>query len=121
METKPLLYGLMGFFIGGLLVSIAATTFDKPDNVPSNDSMSHVLQGKTGDAYDKAYLEAMIIHHEGAVLMSKQSANNAKHQEIKDLSNSITKAQENEIKIMKQWQNEWGYTDSSQQHMNSSH
>lgn len=30
MDTKPLLYGLIGFFIGGLLVSIAATTFDKP-------------------------------------------------------------------------------------------
>lgn len=30
METKPLLYGLVGFILGGLLVSIAATTFDKP-------------------------------------------------------------------------------------------
>ena len=31
METKPLLYGLIGFFIGGLLVSIAANTFDKQE------------------------------------------------------------------------------------------
>lgn len=30
MDTKSLLYGLIGFFIGGLLVSVAATTFDKP-------------------------------------------------------------------------------------------
>jgi hypothetical protein len=37
METKPLLYGLIGFFIGGLIVSIAATTFDKPsDNMTGN-------------------------------------------------------------------------------------
>ncbi len=28
MDTKSLLYGLIGFFIGGLLVSIAATTFE---------------------------------------------------------------------------------------------
>lgn len=35
METKSLLYGLIGFFAGGLLVSIAATTFDKPmDQAP---------------------------------------------------------------------------------------
>lgn len=36
METKPLLYGLIGFFLGGLLVSVAATTFDKPEmeNMP---------------------------------------------------------------------------------------
>lgn len=31
METKPLLYGLIGFFLGGLLVSIAANTFDKAE------------------------------------------------------------------------------------------
>jgi hypothetical protein len=30
METKPLLYGIIGFILGGLLVSVAATTFDKP-------------------------------------------------------------------------------------------
>ena len=31
METKPLLYGIIGFILGGLLVSIAATTFEKPE------------------------------------------------------------------------------------------
>lgn len=31
METKPLLYGLIGFFLGGLLVAIAANTFDKAE------------------------------------------------------------------------------------------
>ena len=31
MDTKPLIYGLIGFFLGGLLVSVAATTFDKSD------------------------------------------------------------------------------------------
>ena len=30
MQTKPLLYGLIGFFIGGFIVAVAATTFDKP-------------------------------------------------------------------------------------------
>lgn len=37
METKPLLYGLIGFFIGGLLVSIAANTFEK-DNITSRSA-----------------------------------------------------------------------------------
>lgn len=36
MQTKPLLYGLIGFFLGGLLVSIAATTFDKPQDQGGN-------------------------------------------------------------------------------------
>lgn len=41
METKPLLYGLIGFFIGGLLVSIAATTFDKPTSRHPHNKYSH--------------------------------------------------------------------------------
>lgn len=121
METKPLLYGLIGFFIGGFIVSLAAVTFNKQTSVPANHghdgsshsgmSMSHMaaLKGKTGDDYDKAYLADMISHHQDAVDMSKLSASNAKHPEIKQLSDSITAAQEKEIAQMKQWQIDWGY------------
>jgi len=31
METKPLLYGIIGFMLGGLLVSVAAVTFEKQE------------------------------------------------------------------------------------------
>ncbi|MGH7218687.1 MAG: hypothetical protein ACREGE_04570 [Candidatus Microsaccharimonas sp.] len=31
MDTKELLYGLIGFFLGGLLVAIAATTFNNDE------------------------------------------------------------------------------------------
>lgn len=41
METKPLLYGLIGFFIGGLLVSIAANTFDKQELQVKSESAQH--------------------------------------------------------------------------------
>lgn len=41
METKPLLYGVIGFILGGLLVSIAATTFDKPQTDMSQMTPSH--------------------------------------------------------------------------------
>jgi hypothetical protein len=41
METKPLLYGLIGFFIGGLLVSVAATTFEKDKLSDESPESSH--------------------------------------------------------------------------------
>lgn len=124
MQTKPLLYGLIGFFIGGFIVSVAATTFDKPqvkgtntnNSVMSNmsmDDMSTDLRGKTGDDYDKAFITAMIAHHEGAVEMAKLSDTNAKHDEIKELSKAIITAQEKEIAEMKQWQMDWGYPTTS--------
>lgn len=121
MQTKPLLYGLIGFFLGGLLVAVAATTFNKPtqsgDTSKTNASMSSMsmddmtasLEGKTGDDFDKAFITSMIAHHEGAVEMAKQSASSANHDEIKTLSKNIILAQEQEISEMKQWWIDWGY------------
>lgn len=120
MQTKPLLYGLIGFFLGGLLVAVAASTFNKPnqqDKGNSNSSMGSMsmddmtaeLKNKTGDEFDKAFITSMIAHHEGAVKMAKLSEKNAKHEEIKNLSNDIIAAQEKEISEMKQWRMDWGY------------
>ena len=111
METKALLYGLIGFFAGGLLVSLVVT-LQKPE--PSKDTtsmsqMSESLQGKTGDEFDKAFIVGMIEHHQGAIDMAKQAEKNAKHNEIKQLSRDIITAQDGEISTMKQWQAVWGY------------
>lgn len=120
METKPLLYGLIGFFIGGLLVSVAATAFSEPSQENSKDTGSSVksmtmddmtaeIKNKKNDEYDKAFIANMIAHHVGAVEMAKLSAANAKHDEIKALSEEIIAAQEKEIIEMRQWQKDWGY------------
>lgn len=112
MQTKPLLYGLIGFFIGGFIVALAATTFNKSESKEmssmSMDDMTADLKNKTGDEYDKAFIASMIAHHEGAVEMAKLSASSAKHEEIKKLSEAIISAQEKEIADMKQWQINWG-------------
>ena len=127
METKPLLYGLIGFFFGGLLVSIASTTFDKQEikektnnhtimSSMSMDEMASDLQGKTGDDYDKAFIEMMITHHQGAIDMAKLSDTSANHYEIKQLSNDIITAQQKEIAKMKQWQHDWNYSNNEMMH-----
>jgi len=121
METKSLLYGLIGFFVGGLLVATAATTFDKPTAESGNNpsmhasmaNMSASLDGKTGDEFDKAFLKEMIVHHQGAVTMAKQAQQNAKHQEIRNLADAIVAAQNTEISDMRLWQTQWGYIDGS--------
>jgi len=69
--------------------------------------MSSGINGKTGDAFDKAFLSEMIVHHQGAVEMANQAITNAKHQEIKDLATDIIKSQNNEITDMKTWQKSW--------------
>jgi uncharacterized protein (DUF305 family) len=74
-----------------------------------NGSMMQSLNGKTGDAFDKAFLEQMIIHHQSAVNMSATGRTNASHQELKDLTSSIVAAQTKEIGLMKQWQRDWKF------------
>ncbi len=71
------------------------------------DDMMNGLYGKTGDSFDRVFLEEMIVHHEGAVLMAQSAFKNAKHQEIKDLSIGIISAQNSEIAKMKGWLKSW--------------
>lgn len=125
METKPLLYGLIGFFIGGFIVSVAAVTFDKPAQqedgaVSSMASGMHMsmteLEGKTGDDFDAAFIADMIEHHQGAIDMAKLANSRAKHQEIKQLSNDIIAAQQAEIEQMRKWQKTWDYSQDPSGH-----
>lgn len=70
-------------------------------------SMNANLEGKTGDAFDRVFLDEMIVHHQGAVSMANLALTNAGHQEIKDLAAGIIAAQNKEIAEMKAWQQAW--------------
>jgi hypothetical protein len=65
------------------------------------------LDGKTGDAFDQAFLSEMIVHHQGAVEMAESALVNAKHQEIKDMAKAIIDAQNKEIAQMQGWEKAW--------------
>ena len=71
--------------------------------------MNSALEGKTGDEFDKAFIEQMIMHHQSAIDMAAPGEKNAQHQELKDLTKAVVSAQTQEIKQMKQWQKDWGY------------
>ncbi len=71
--------------------------------------MVESLSNKKGDDFDRAFIEGMIIHHEGAVEMAEQAKKKAKHDEIKKLADEIITAQTREIRMMKDWKNSWGY------------
>jgi uncharacterized protein (DUF305 family) len=140
MKRDPLLYGVIGALIGGVVVWFLASsavnnnmtgmtrmmgmrqnqpTQNQPGEMMqdmmehkqgmSMDSMVGELKGKTGDDFDKAFVNLMIEHHQGAIDMANEAKVNAKHQEIKDLADNIISAQTKEIEMMHQWQKTWGY------------
>ena len=73
----------------------------------SMNQMMKSLEGRKGDDFDRSFMEAMTVHHQGAVEMAKQVENNANHQELKTMAKDIISAQTNEINIMEKWQQEW--------------
>jgi uncharacterized protein (DUF305 family) len=127
MKQHPLLYALIGFIVGGLVVSAAGrwlpTQQQGAEQAPARQEalmsdMTNQLKDKKGDDFDSLFISHMIEHHQAAVDMSRLSAANAKHDEIKKLSAEIIAAQEKEIGQMKQWQKDWGYAaDAGGHHM----
>lgn len=69
--------------------------------------MNASLAGKSGSAFDQAFLSEMIVHHQGAVDMAQMVLTNGQHQELKDFAQNIITAQSQEIEQMKKWQSEW--------------
>ena len=70
--------------------------------------MNQMMSGKTGDALDRAFLEGMIPHHQGAVDMAKMMAR-SKHPELVKFAGDIIAGQSKEIEQMQKWMQEWGY------------
>lgn len=86
---------------------------DMSDMDPMSMSMADMgamLEWKTGDELDRAFLEGMIPHHQGAIDMAEYLVD-AKHPELQALGTEIIAAQQAEIDQMNAWLLEWGYTE----------
>jgi uncharacterized protein (DUF305 family) len=68
--------------------------------------MSQDLGAKDAE-FDLRFINAMIPHHEGAVLMAQDAATKSTHPEIKKLSQDIIASQQAEIKQMQEWRKAW--------------
>jgi uncharacterized protein (DUF305 family) len=55
-----------------------------------------------GVEFDRAWIEAMIAHHEGAIEMALDVMSKGKNQAVKSLAEAIVNGQEAEIEEMKQ-------------------
>lgn len=66
-----------------------------------------------GEAYDKAFLADMIVHHDGALNMAEMANGAATNQNIKELAANINATQGREIARMNELQEKWGYQKTS--------
>nr|WP_277988738.1 DUF305 domain-containing protein [Chroococcus sp. FPU101] len=82
------------------------------DDEMADHSMSMDL-GPADAQFDLRFIDGMILHHEGAVIMAKEALQKSKRPEIQQLANEIIKAQEKEIAQQRQWRKIW-YPDAGE-------
>jgi uncharacterized protein (DUF305 family) len=70
--------------------------------------MTHNMDLGPADAdYDLRFIDAMIPHHEGALVMAQDLAQKTKRPELQKLAKDVINAQTKEIAQMKQWRQDW--------------
>lgn len=135
MKKESILFGIIGLVIGALVMMAFASNVVNSNNQSmmgmmgmgqmnkameqkeeskrnmgmssSMDDMMGSMNNISGYEFDKAFIDAMIVHHEGAIKMAQQAEHKAEHQEIKDLAKNIISAQTSEIEQMRQWKKDW--------------
>lgn len=114
-------FGILGILIGGLFfggrgyyhgpMMMSGYRNISSEHMMDMDDMMEVmsgdLDGKTGDSFDKAFIDRMIIHHKGAVVMAEQVLQTSKRPELVQLANDIISAQTKEIEMMEGWRTTW--------------
>jgi uncharacterized protein (DUF305 family) len=82
-------------------------TGDMPKDMRAMNDMMVKHLGKGDWEYEKRFIDMMIPHHEGAILMAEDALKNSNRAEIKDIARTMIEAQRAEIKKLKQLRDEW--------------
>ncbi|MFZ1626832.1 MAG: DUF305 domain-containing protein [Candidatus Moraniibacteriota bacterium] len=114
-ENKVLYLSLVSLTIGvslgygfwGTKTAQAPTDHSTMTMEESMGSMTDSLKGKTGDAFDQAFLREMVIHHKGAVTMAEQVLLTSKRPKLRKMAEDIIAAQTKEIQMMREWEQQW--------------
>lgn len=61
----------------------------------------------TTGPFDQRFLDQMIIHHQGAVVMAQSMIADSPRPEMRDLAQRIITAQQREIAQMRRWRQDW--------------
>lgn len=63
--------------------------------------------GTKGADFEKRFIDMMVSHHEGAILMAKQALKEAGRPELKEMAVKMIKEQGKEIEQLKKWREAW--------------
>lgn len=77
----------------------------------SEEMMSSMMMsmdlGAADDQFDLRFINAMLPHHEGALVMAQEALEKSDRPEVKKLAQDIISSQQQEIDQMQQWKKSW--------------
>ena len=76
------------------------------DMAMMTDMMVKKLDGSDSH-YDHRFIDLMIPHHEGAIMMAKDALAHANKPELKQMARNVITSQQTEIDEMKNWRAKW--------------
>ena len=59
------------------------------------------------EPFDRAFIDMMIEHHQGAITMAEQIRQTTQRPELRSLADDIITAQTREIEQMRAWRTQW--------------
>jgi uncharacterized protein (DUF305 family) len=87
----------------GLVVGYAST----PEYKMSMYDKTAMDLGRPDKTFDLRYLNAMIAHHRGAMLLATQASTQTQRQEMKDLATMILNDEPKAIAELYEWKKDW--------------
>jgi uncharacterized protein (DUF305 family) len=76
---------------------------------PTTMDMAADVEGlrSAPEPFDRAFIDAMIPHHESAIAAARAAESRAERSEIKELAKAIIAEQEREVGQLRQWRQAW--------------
>ena len=78
-----------------------------PEEMQMMGAMEDPGELEKEEPFDRAFIDAMISHHESAIEMAEIANEETSNPRVKDLTRRVTEAQEAEIEQMVGWREEW--------------
>ena len=72
------------------------------------------LESLSGEEFDIAFLDSMIMHHPGAIYLGQEAQSRGFHRKLINLAKKISSAQIKELNQLRMWRYVWSNHDSEQ-------
>lgn len=104
---KISIYLAVSLAIVGIMVGVSFGYYLTPEYKVSMYEKNSMSLGQADRTFDLRYINAMIAHHRGAMLLAEQLGKNTTRPELKTLSQNIINDEPKAIAELYAWKKEW--------------